>query len=116
MNEAVDIYPNHPDAQLVLAQLSSAVTEYEEVLRKGIDAIGRVQLHMAQISFERAWQLSPESPAVKWHIDVVNIMQQQIENTKADIDAAIEQGNRTKAMALASDLELYVEKIKGQVK
>jgi len=116
MNEAVAIYPEHPDSHLVQVQLSEAVKEYEDVIQKGIEAVGKAQLRTAQINFERAWQLSPGSPVLKRHLDSVNTAQRQIETARNNIDAALAQGREVEAMSLASDLDRYVEEIKNMVR
>jgi serine/threonine protein kinase len=116
MNEAVAIYPEHPDSHLVQVQLSEAVKEYEDVIQKGIEAVSKAQLQTAQINFERAWQLSPGSPVFKRHLDSVNTAIRQIETARNNIDAALAQGREDEAMSLASDLDHYVEEIKNMVR
>lgn len=116
MNEAVAIYPEHPDSHLVQVQLLEAAKEYEDVIQKGIEAVGKAQLRTAQINFERAWQLSPGSPVLKRHLDSVNTAIRQIETARNNIDAALAQGREDEAMSLASDLDRYVEEIKNMVR
>ena len=115
LNEAIEIYPNHTDAHLVQVQLLSTVTEYEDVMQKGIEALGEGQWQAAQISFERARQLNPGFPAVKRLIDLTREVQMQVETARNNIDAALQQGRGSEAMALAHEVDQYVEEIKHMV-
>lgn len=116
MNEAASTYPQHPDSHLIQVQLFEAAREYEDVLQKGIEAVGNAQLRAAQINFERAWQLSPGSTLLKRHLDNVITAIRQIETTRNNIDAALAQGREDEAMSLASDLDRYVDEIKNMVR
>jgi len=116
MNEAVATYPEHPDSHLVQVQLLGAAEEYEDVMQKGIEAVGNAQLRVAQINFERAWQLSPGSPLLKQHLDSVTTALRQIETARNNIDAALAQGREEEATSLASDLDRYIEEIKNMVR
>jgi hypothetical protein len=62
--EAVNIYPDHPDGQLVQSQLLSITRQYEKTMYEGVQAVAEGHWQVAQVSFRRARQLNPGLPPV----------------------------------------------------
>jgi serine/threonine-protein kinase len=113
--EAVGVYPNHPDGHLVQTQLLSVARQYRNAMCEGITAIGSGCWQEALAYFERARQLNPGLPAIAHVIDFVSQVIRHTDTARANIDAALEQRNRRKALSLARGLDEYVEEIRGLV-
>jgi serine/threonine protein kinase len=115
LSQAVETYPDHPDGVFVQTQLLTIAEQYKTVIGEGAAAIAQGRLHGALASFERAQQLNPGLPVIVEVIDFVRDVRHQVETTRATIDAAIEQGDRQKAMLLAIELDRYIEQIRSLV-
>lgn len=115
LQEAVDIYPNHPDGRLVQTQLLALSRQYDDVIHKGLAAVGDGQWQVAQANFERARQINPGSPGIVRLVEFVSEIRVQVETTRNGIDAALEEGNRRKALFLARGLDEYVRHVRGSV-
>ena len=113
--EAVAVYPNHPDGHLIQTQLLSLAGQYKDFMREGITAISGGHWREALANFERARQFNPGLPAIIGLIDFVGEVIRNTDAAQASIDAAVEQRNRRKAMALARGLDEYVEQIRYAV-
>jgi tetratricopeptide (TPR) repeat protein len=106
---AVEIYPDHPEGALVQTQLLSLMREYRPVMRRAKQAFRRGQCEEALDLLATAARLNPGDPAVTEAIAVVREVQRHIQMTRANIAAALEQGNRQKAILLARHLDRYIE-------
>lgn len=113
--EAVSVYPNHPDGHAIQTQLQSLTGQYECALGQGISAIGQGQWQLAQANFERARQINPGSAAVNRLVQFANDIHVQVETSRNSIDAALEQGNRRKALDLARGLDRYVQEMRQSI-
>jgi serine/threonine protein kinase len=111
LQEAVGIYPNHPDGRLVQTQLLSLTRQYDEVIHQAAAAINDGQWQVAQANLDRARQINPCSPAITRLCEFVSEVRMQIETTRHSIDAAVEQGQRDKALFLARGLDDYVRRM-----
>jgi hypothetical protein len=114
LKEATRIYPDHVDGHLVQIKLLSVTTEYKNVMFEGIKAIGVGHWQEAIAHFERAGQLNPGYLVVIKLINFANTVLQQIEAARRDINDAMRQGNKRKAMSLARGVDQLVEGIKNK--
>lgn len=115
LKEATRIFPDHVDAHLVQIKLVSVTAEYKNAMLEGNKATGAGHWQEALDHFERAQQLNPGFHIVIKLIGFVNKVCQQIETARREINAALEQGNKKKAMALARGVDQFVERIKNKV-
>lgn len=114
--KAVDIYPEHPAGNLVQTQLLSVACEYGNSLREGEEAIASGHWREAHTFLEKTQQLNPGFGPIIELVEFVKEVQQRIADTRRDIDTAIEQQDRDRAMLLFRNLDQYVEQIKGIVR
>ena len=113
---AVETYPDHPEGQLVQTELISVTEDNELVMRNAVAALRQGHWQVALTYFERAGQFNPGQPAVAQAITFVKEVQRQIQTARANIDAAIEQGNGEKALLLARNLDQYIERARESAK
>jgi tetratricopeptide (TPR) repeat protein len=111
LQEAVSIYPDHPDGRLVQTQLLSVTRQYDEAIQKSAAAVDGGEWQVAQANLERARQINPGSPAVARLCEFVNEVRLQIQTMRNSIDAAVEQGQRSKAIFLARNLDTYLRQM-----
>ena len=116
LNEAVRIYPNHVDGHLVQMQLLSVTTEYKSAMQEGIEAVGAGHWQEALAHFERAGQLNPGFPAITGLINFVNKVRREVETARSNIDTALNQGNKSKAISLARSVDQFVENVKNMAR
>ena len=112
LNEAIRIYPAHPDGRLIQSQLESLTDEYQDARNKGIVALNKGKWEQAETNFKRAGQLNPGSSRILELIGFAQKIQRQVQSIRAEIDAAIQSQNWNRAMSLAGALDRYVEGIK----
>ena len=112
LNEAVRIYPAHPDGHLIQSQLESLIDEYKGARNKGITAVNKGEWEQAETNFKRAGQLNPGSSHITELIGFAQKIQRRIQSVRAEIDAAIQSQNWNRAMSLAGALDRYIEGIK----
>jgi serine/threonine protein kinase len=111
LEEAVSIYPNHPDGRLVQNQLLSLTGQYDEAMHQAVAAINANEWQLAQANLERARQIEPGSPAIVRLCEYVSEVRLQITTMRNGINAAIEEGQRDKAIFLAHNLDAYIRQI-----
>ena len=115
LKEAIGIYPEHVDGHLVQVRLMSVTTEYKNAMQEGIKAAGVGHWQKALGHFERAGKLNPGFTAITELINFVNKVRQEVETARSNIDAALAQGNKRKAMSFAQGVDQFVEKVKNMV-
>lgn len=112
LNEAVRIYPAHPDGQLIQSQLESLVVEYKDARNKGFTALNKGEWEQAETYFKRAGQLDPGSSRIIELIGFAQKIQRRVQSARAEIDTVIQNQNWNSAMSLAGALDRYIEGIK----
>ncbi len=112
LDEAVGIYPEHPDGALIQNQLQSITGEYKNAMHEGIEAIGKGHWQEALRNFKRARELNPGLPRITELIDFVSNVSQQIGTAKTKVDAAIQRHDWNNARSQACAIDQYVESIK----
>ena len=110
--EAVRTYPDHPRGRLVRVQRGTAAQPILKMMSEAAQAISQKQYESALGGLDRARQLAPGEPAVTRLMNLAIEAKQEVEITRGKIDAALEQGNRHKALALARALDRYTERIR----
>ncbi len=110
--EAIRTYPNHPRGRLVRVQLGTVARQFLQMMSEATQAMSQKQYDSALGSLERARQLAPGEPAATRLMNLAVETKQEVEITRGKIDAALEQGNRHKALALARALDRYTERIR----
>jgi tetratricopeptide (TPR) repeat protein len=110
--EAIRTYSDHPLGRLVRVQLGTVVRQFLQMMEEADRAISRAQYESALGSLDRARQLAPGEPAVTRLMNLALEAKQEVEITRGKIDAALEQGDRHKALALARALDRYTERIR----
>ena len=112
LDEAVGIYPEHPDGALVQNQLQSITGEYKNATHEGIEAISKGHWQEALRNFKRARELNPGLPRITELIDFVNNVSRQIGTARAKVDAAIQRQDWNNATSWARAIDQYVENVK----
>jgi hypothetical protein len=110
--EAVRTYSDHPRGRLVRVQLGAATKQFLKMMDEAARAISLDHYESAIGSLDRARQLAPGEPAVTRLLNLALEAKQEVEITRGKIDAALEQGDRHKALALARALDRYTERIR----
>ncbi|MFC1762904.1 protein kinase [Planctomycetota bacterium] len=113
LTAAMETYPNHPDGMLVQIELISMTEENERVMRNGVSALREGRWPVALSCFERADKLNPGQTAVTKAITFIKEVQHEIQTTRANIDTAIQQNDKDKALRLARSLDRYIEQAKA---
>jgi serine/threonine protein kinase len=111
VKEAVDIYPNHPSAEIIQTKLAIVAEKYLEAMEKGFDAFQRSQWKVSLEWFRSASQIHRAKP------DLVTLIEQlsRIADAKDRIELALEQPDFATAMHLAQWVDIQVEELKQQM-
>ena len=112
LDEAIQVYPDHPDGHLVQTQLKSLTSEYKNSMHEGRQAIRKGQFQQAQSNLKRAWELNPGFPRITELIEIVSEANRQVETARAKVDAAIQRQDWNTAKAWARAIDQYVESVK----
>ena len=115
LDEAIQLFPDHPDGHLVQIQLQSVAGEFKNAMDKGDEAFGEGHWQQAQRNFKRARELNPGSAHIEDRINFVGKVSQQVEAARANIDTAIQRQDWNKAMSLARNVDRYIDEIKSMV-
>ncbi len=108
LTAAVQTYPDHPDGPPVQIELISVTEDNELVMRNAVIVLRKGYWQAALNGFERVNQLNPGQLAVTEAIGFIKDVQREIQTARANIDAAIEQGNVERALQLARNLDKYI--------
>lgn len=111
LEEAMALYPNHPEGLVVQTRIDVAAREFRRCMEDGRAALKKQALETAQASFERARQMNPGSPAVAQALEFVHNIQNEIATARQHIDEAIGRQNHGEARSLARRLDEYIERI-----
>jgi serine/threonine-protein kinase len=113
LDEAVQLFQEHPDGALVQNQLQSITGEYKNAMHGGIEAIGKGHWQEALRNFKRARELNPGLPRITELIDFVSNVSQQIETARTKVDAATQRQDWDNATSWARTIDRYVDNVKG---
>jgi serine/threonine protein kinase len=111
LEEAISIYPDHPSGHLVQTKLAARVRQYREAMQEGLNALQEEHWETALAWYRKAFQLLPGTQHLSQIIEFLN----QIENTRREIDTAIQQGKFHTALGLARSLDISVEEMKERL-
>lgn len=109
LQQAVDLFPNHPDGEVVQSRLVVLARDYRESAVEGCQALGRRDWDGAMLCFEHAQSLSPGSSSIRKAISFVSRIKQEIQDTRAQIDAAADHRQPQRALELARELDRFID-------
>jgi len=115
IQEVVEIYPSHPSGRLVQIRVHARAQEYREKIEEALAALRHGEWEAAQVCLRRAQQLNGSVPRLARAIDFIQQIQQQISSVRGYIDEAVHEGKRQRAMALARDLDNYLDEIRSRI-
>jgi len=109
LTEAVQTYPGHPGGHVIQVRLGEKSRQYRQVMQEGAAAICRGDWTEAHSWFQEAQRLNPGSLQVRNAAHcAARILEQQSESRRF-IDGAIASGDYGRAMALARNLDDYLD-------
>jgi len=103
--EAVEMFPDHPDGHLVQVQLASKAKNFKEAIDDGIKAMSQGKIELAQNAFQRAARINVNCSQAAYMVDLASRTIQWLNDSRAQIDSAIEQRNWDKALSLARQVD-----------
>ena len=81
-------------------------------MHEGMEAVGKGHWQEAQRNFKRAGELNPGLPRITELLAFVSNVSQQIETSRAKVDAAIQRQDWNNATSWARAIDQYVESVK----
>ena len=111
MPEAMAIYPDHPSGLLVRTRLAARVRRFADAIEAAIRARGQGQWEAAIARLQDARAANPGSARTARAIDDLTLAVQERREMRERIEAAIREGNSSKALTLARALDRYIEQI-----
>jgi len=115
LQEAVDLYPNHPHGHIIQKKLEIKAKHFREAMEEGVHCFGRGDFDDALFWFEKARRLNPGGQAVEHSVRNTSRVIQEISETRLRIDRVAAAGNQRKAIALARALDKFKDRIRNTV-
>jgi tetratricopeptide (TPR) repeat protein len=113
LQQAVNLYPDHPSGVRVQVQIASLAREFQECMKSGLRLLRCGAWEGALQCFQRAHALDHGSPAVLQALDFVTEVVQRVRSTRVEIDDAIRRRDKTMALAQARALDAYVDEVRA---
>jgi hypothetical protein len=115
LDEAIQVFQEHPDGALIQNQLQSITNEYKDTMGEGIEAIGNGNWQESLRYFKRAGELNPGLSRITELIDFVSNVSHQVGAARARVDAATQRQDWDNATSLARAIDRYVNNVKSMV-
>ena len=108
LEEAVNIYPEHPAGHIAQIRIAVKTQKYSRFMREGFNALQADNWEDALICFKNAAKHNPSSE------NLIQIVERLawIKSTKNNIDAALQQENFDSAISLARYVDHYIDEMK----
>ena len=106
---AVEAYPNHPSGMTVQILLENKSGRYCQAMQETVTAICQRDVELSQFWLEKAKQLNNGAVEVEKPAGLVARTLDEIRQTRAVIDQAIEAGDSALALDVARGLDTYLD-------
>jgi len=113
LTEAVETYPDHPSGAAVQIRLDLRTQQYRQTMEDAVAAIQNGNWGAAQSHLDVAGRLNPGAREVDELARFAGGIRRHVEEERRRIDAAIEEDDEEKALALAENLERYLAEATG---
>ncbi len=107
LQEAINIYPNHPRGRLIQTRLEARAKRFKKAMTDGIESAHEHRWTSALTHFKTANQLNPECTSVTRAIEITT----KVVELQHEIESHIAEGRPTKAIASARQLDKFIEGI-----
>jgi len=108
--EAVELYPKHPDGQAFLIQLSARSRLYRQSMHNGLAAAREGQWDSARNWLQQAVAANPGSIEAKRPAQAIESLLLHVNDQRQQIDRALAQRDSQRALALARNLDKFKER------
>ena len=109
--EAVAIYPDHPAGRVVQIKLRAKSQRYRQAMEGGLKAAAGGDWATAVSLFQTARDLNPGSLDAEGPLGFATDVVRQAEDSRHQIDAAIQAGDRRRALALAERFDTWIARL-----
>ena len=109
--EAVDLFPDHPAGHLAQVRLELKSREYRQAIEQALASAREGHWSEARSWLGHAKDLNAGATEVERPLRLINDACQFVDQTRSSIDQAIRDGNESRAVSLARDLDDYVEQV-----
>jgi len=106
---AVEAYPDHPSGMTAQILLENKSSRYGQAMQETVMAICQRDVELAQFWLDKAKQLNNGAVEVEKPAGLVARTLDEIRQTRALIDQAIEAGDSALALDLAHSLDVYLD-------
>ena len=111
LQEAVSIYPEHPEGHLVQSKLAAKAKRYRDVMKQGVQVLQEEQWESALDFFKKAIAL--HSGAL-WLNPIIQSLT-ELKDMRRNMNQALDQEDFDKALLYARSIDLKTEEMKNRV-
>lgn len=115
LQEAVTWHPEHPSGYVPQVRLMTKARRFYRAMRQAASVWRRGDFGAAKLWLDRAREISPETPEAENACRSVAAVLQFRQETRRRIDQAIEAGDGRRAMAMARELDEYLDALSRAV-
>jgi len=111
VQEAVQLYPEHPDGFMVQQQLTERTATYSRSVEHGVTALAEESWSTALEYFSQAAAMTPHEPVLTSLVRTLSGLVAAITSGRQSVDSALLAGDAAKAFALALSLDQHIEEV-----
>ncbi len=113
LQQAVQLYPDHPSGVGVQIQIASAAREFKNCMRSGVELLKQGAWEASLQCFQRAHALDQGSPPVMRALEFATSVVQHVRTARAEIDDAVRRRDKSMALAHARALDSHLETVRA---